>query len=104
MAGATRGSISRLLGSRSPIPGNELSLPGLPPGFFFPQRLGLRLTPHRYSPSILDKIVRPSALEPWFQEAVEALEELADVAISGRQADRIAHEVGQQLQADRDHH
>jgi hypothetical protein len=73
-------------------------------GIFFPQRPGLRLTAHGYSPSVLDKIVRASAREPSFQEAAEALEELADVTISGRQASRIAHEVGQQLQADRDQH
>jgi hypothetical protein len=51
---------------------------------------------------VLGKIVRSCAREPSFKEASDALEELAEVAISSRQAGRIAHEVGQQLQADRD--
>ena len=81
---------------------NRVVIARLAAGIFFPQRPGLRLTSHSYSPSVLNKIVCASAREPSFQEAAEALEELADVDISGRQASRIAHEVGQQLQADRD--
>lgn len=73
-------------------------------GIFFPQRPGLRLTSHDYSPSVFRKIVRCGAREPSFREAAEALAELADVTISSRQLGRIAQEVGQQLQADRDHH
>jgi hypothetical protein len=64
----------------------------------------LRLTPHSYSPSVLGKIVRSSARESSFEEATEALDDLAELTISSRQAGRIAHEVGQQLQAQRDHH
>ena len=71
-------------------------------GIFFPQRPGLRLTPHGYSPSIVGKVLRASAREPSFAEAAEALEDLAEVTISPRQAGRMAHEVGQQLRADRD--
>jgi hypothetical protein len=63
----------------------------------------LRLTPHGYSPSVLGKILRSSAREPSFQEAIESLEDLAEVTISSRQASRIAQEVGQQMQAERDH-
>ena len=81
---------------------NQIAIARLAAGIFFPQRPELRLTPHSYSPSVLGKIVRASAREPSFQEAAAALEELAEVTISGRQAGRIAHEVGQQLQADRD--
>jgi hypothetical protein len=62
----------------------------------------LRLTPHNYSPSILGKIVRSCAREPSFEGAAETLEDLAELTISSRQAGRIAHEVGQQLQAQRD--
>ncbi len=51
---------------------------------------------------MLGKIVRSCAREPSFKEASDALAELAEVTISSRQAGRIAHEVGQQLQADRD--
>lgn len=71
-------------------------------GIFFPQRPALRLTPHSYSPSVLGKILRASAREPSFQEAAEALDELADLTISSRQLTRIAHEVGHQLETHRD--
>jgi hypothetical protein len=64
----------------------------------------LRLTPHSYSPSVFGKIVRSSAREPSFEEATKALDDLAELTISSRQTGRIAHEVGQQLQAQRDHH
>src|SRR5439155_27213353 len=70
-------------------------------GIFFPLRPGLRLTPHDYSPSVIRKIVHSAAREPSFREAAEALADLAEVTISGRQLDRIAHEVGEQFQADR---
>jgi hypothetical protein len=62
----------------------------------------LRLTPHDYSPSVIRKIVHSAAREPSFREAAEAMNDLAEVSISSRQLDRIAHEVGDQLQADRD--
>jgi hypothetical protein len=64
----------------------------------------LRLTPHHHSPSILGKIVRSGVREASFEEAAEALDDLAELAISSRQTSRIAQEVGQQLQARRDHH
>ncbi len=64
----------------------------------------MRLTPHDYSPSVLGKIVRSAAREPSFREAAEAMADLAEVTISGRQLGRIAQEVGQQLQACRDHY
>jgi len=64
--------------------------------------VGLRLSPHNYSPSVLSKIVRSSAREPSFQEASDVLEDLAELTISPRQASHIAHEVGQQLQTQRD--
>jgi hypothetical protein len=51
---------------------------------------------------VIRKIVHSAAREPSFREAAEALADLAEVSISGRQLDRIAHEVGEQLQADRD--
>jgi hypothetical protein len=62
----------------------------------------LRLTPRNYSPSVLGKIVRSCAREPSFEGAAEVLQDLAELTISGRQAGRIAHEVGQQLKAQRD--
>jgi len=62
----------------------------------------LRLTPHNYSPSVLGKIVRCAAREPSFREGAEAMADLAEVTISDRQLGRIAREVGQQLEAQRD--
>jgi hypothetical protein len=81
---------------------NRIAIARLAAGIFFPQRPSLRLTSHGYSPSVTDKIIRASAREPSFEEAAEALEELADVTISCRQVSRIAHEIGQQLRAERD--
>jgi len=71
-------------------------------GIFFPQRPALRLTPHRYSPSVLGKILRASAREPSFQEAADALKDMAEVTISSRQVTRIAEEIGRELEAGRD--
>ena len=51
---------------------------------------------------MLGKVVRSAAREPSFREAAEAVADLAEVSISGRQVGRIAQEVGQQLQAARD--
>ena len=51
---------------------------------------------------MLRKIVRSAAREPSFREAAEALAELAEVTISGRQLGRIARETGEQLRAERD--
>jgi hypothetical protein len=60
------------------------------------------LTPHDYSPSVLRKFVHSAAREPSFREAAEAVADLAEVNISGRQLDRIAREVGEQLRTERD--
>lgn len=51
---------------------------------------------------MLRKVVRSAAREPSFREAAEAMADLAEVTISGRQLGRIAHEVGEQLRARRD--
>jgi hypothetical protein len=51
---------------------------------------------------VLRKVVRCAAREPSFREAAEAVADLAEVTISGRQLDRIARELGEQLQAERD--
>jgi hypothetical protein len=40
---------------------------------FFPQRPGLRLTAHDYSPSVLGKIARSAAREPSVREAATAM-------------------------------
>ncbi len=64
--------------------------------------MGLRLSSHNYSPSVLGKIIRSAAVEPSFEGASRVLEDLAEITISPRQTDRIAHEVGEQLEAQRD--
>jgi hypothetical protein len=51
---------------------------------------------------VLRKIVRAGARHPSFQEAAEALQDMAEVTISGRQVTRIAAEVGRELEAGRD--
>jgi hypothetical protein len=82
---------------------NRSATARLAAGIFFPQRPGLRLTPHGYSPSVLDKVVRSSARQASFDEAAEALADLAEVTISGRHVGRIAAELGQEFEAQRDH-
>lgn len=51
---------------------------------------------------MLRKVVRSAAREASFREAAEAVAELAEVTLSGRQLDRIAREVGEQLRAERE--
>lgn len=51
---------------------------------------------------MIRKVVHSAAREPSFREAAEAMADLAEVPISGRQLGRIAREVGEQLRADRD--
>jgi hypothetical protein len=71
-------------------------------GIFFPLRPSLRLDSHNFSPAILGKIIRAAARSTSFAAAAESLADEAEVEISGRQAGRIAHEVGAQLRQDRD--
>jgi hypothetical protein len=82
---------------------NQSAITRLATAIFFSQRPGLRLTSHSYSPSVLDKVVRSSARQTSFDEAAEALADLAEVTISGRHVGRIAAELGQQFEAERDH-
>ncbi len=51
---------------------------------------------------MLRKIVRAGARHPSFREAADALQDMAEVTISGRQVTRIAAEVGRELEAERD--
>lgn len=62
----------------------------------------MRLDSHNFSPTILGKILRAAARSTSFDDAAESLADEAEVAISGRQVGRIAHEVGEQLQQNRD--
>jgi hypothetical protein len=62
----------------------------------------LRLDSHNFSPAILGKITRAAARGGSFDDAAESLVDQAEVAISGRQVGRIAHEVGAQLRQQRD--
>lgn len=62
----------------------------------------MRLDSHNVSPTILGKIVRAAARGGSFDDAADSLADLAEIAISGRQVGRIAHEVGEQLRQARD--
>lgn len=62
----------------------------------------MRLDSHDFSPAILGKIVRAAARSPSFDAAAESLADEAEIDISSRQAGRIAHEIGERLQHDRD--
>jgi hypothetical protein len=62
----------------------------------------LRLDSHNFSPTILGKILRAAARSASFDDAAASLAGEAEVDISSRQLGRIAHEVGEQLQQDRD--
>ncbi len=62
----------------------------------------MRLNSHNVSPAILGKIVRAAARGGSFDDASESLADQAEISISGRQVGRIAHEVGAQLQHDRE--
>lgn len=62
----------------------------------------MRLDSHNFSPAILGKITRAAVRHTSFAAAAESLVDEAEVDISARQTDRIAHEVGVQLQRARD--
>jgi hypothetical protein len=62
----------------------------------------LRLNSHNVSPAVLGKITRAAARDNSFDGAAEALADLAEIRVSGRQVGRIAHEVGEQLRHARD--
>lgn len=71
-------------------------------GTFSPLRPCLGLDSHHYSPTVLLLISRAAACLPSAEAAAFALE-LADIPISSRHVQRIAHEVGNELIRQRDH-
>jgi hypothetical protein len=71
-------------------------------GTFSPQRTGLKLDTHGYSPSVLAKIVHAGATLPSFELAAKALRLLADITISGRHVGRLTEAIGAELVATRD--
>lgn len=71
-------------------------------GIFFPLRYSLGLSTHSYSPDLLRRIVSLAGSLHSFQQAALALEVAADVKISGRHVQRLAHEVGEELAQQRD--
>ena len=70
-------------------------------GTFSPLRVSLGLDSHNYSPTVLLLISRAAACLPSAEAAAFALE-LADVKISSRHVQRIAHEIGDELIRQRD--
>jgi hypothetical protein len=61
----------------------------------------LRLDSHDFSPTVLGKVVRAAARASSFDAAAESLADEAEVTISGRQVGRITHEIGAELEHDR---
>ena len=62
----------------------------------------MRLDSHGFSPAIAGKIVRAAARNSSFAAAAESLNQEAEITISDRQLGRIAHEVGDQFERQRD--
>lgn len=62
----------------------------------------MRLDGHSYSPALLERIVTLAGRLKSFEQAAIALEVAADVAISGRQVNRLAQAVGADLARRRD--
>lgn len=62
----------------------------------------MRIGSHNFSPAIFGKVVRSAARSHSFAAAAECLADGAEITISGRQVERIAHEVGEQLRQERD--
>lgn len=71
-------------------------------GIFFPQRPVLKLDTHRYSPTMLCKILLASAQLKSHDKAAQILLDLCDLSISGRQVNNLAQEIGQEMAAQRD--
>jgi hypothetical protein len=71
-------------------------------GIFSPLRPGLRLGSHNFSPTITAKVIRAAARSGSFAAAAESLNDEAEITVSDRQVQRMAHEVGEQLRAARD--
>jgi hypothetical protein len=71
-------------------------------GIFFPQRLLLKLDTHRYSPTLLCKIMLACAQLKSHDKAAQILQDLCDLSISGRHLNSLAQENGQERAAQRD--
>ncbi len=62
----------------------------------------MRLDSHNFSPAIAGKVARAAARNTSFAVATESLNDEAEISISDRQVERIAHELGEQLRQDRE--
>ena len=62
----------------------------------------MRLDSHNFSPAIIGKIVRAAVRNTSFAAAAASLNDEAEITISDRQLERIADEVGERLQHQRD--
>jgi hypothetical protein len=71
-------------------------------GIFFPQRPLLKLGPHGYTPSALNKIVQAAGQVKSHAIAAKVLGVVGEVAISGRHVNRLTEEIGMELAATRD--
>jgi hypothetical protein len=71
-------------------------------GIFFPQRPLLKLGPHSYTPSALNKIVQAAGQVKSHAVAAKVLGVVGEIAISSRHVNRLTEEVGIELAAKRD--
>lgn len=69
---------------------------------FFPLRPAQRLDGHDYTPDLCRRIVRLAGRLSSAEQASAALQEAADVSISGRHVQRLTREVGEDLARQRD--
>jgi hypothetical protein len=81
---------------------NRSVIARLAAGIFFPLRPSLRLDSHSFSPAITGTIVRAAVRNTSFATAAESLNDEAEITISGRQVERIADEVGEQLRQEQE--
>ena len=71
-------------------------------GFFFPQRLFLKIDEHNYSPTVLYRILSAASEVKSHGKAAKLLKKLCDLSISGRHVNRLSEEIGLEMEAKRD--
>jgi hypothetical protein len=71
-------------------------------GIFSPQRLLLKLDTHGYSPALLHKIIGTAGQVKSHELASRVVKLVGDITISGRHINRLAEEIGTEMQEQRD--
>ncbi|MFI5382493.1 MAG: hypothetical protein ACHRHE_24650 [Tepidisphaerales bacterium] len=70
-------------------------------GIFFPQSKSLGIDRSQYSPSLQRKIVYAGVAHGSFEQGQQSLQELADVAVSAKQVERLTRAIGSERVAER---